>query len=399
MNLDRRRVLRVAALGAVSPLAGCLDDGGLGDGDGTPTETPTGTPGETPTDTPGGAGPSIAGDESLGFTVRGSAPEWYDDDEPRGHAVAIDSESRQRAALEGYDLSEEREAEVEDFLEDVDYGTDRLVLLESVGPDTCHSRLDVSDVRVEDGALAAGATVVDTSEADEACGDAITFPSTLLAVTFEDDPLDEVRVAFTDGWDETATVTAGVDDPLPAREPEEQPGYVRPDSESEPVASLACDDDDGVRRHDQWYDESAVQWGDFADADHGDGEAYLSLRVDDLEYEYGDTARIELTNVADEPVETGNRHKFNLQVYTEDGWQDVRVRDDGGHFGYTDEAIEHQPGEGFTWTVELTESGVIDAGTYDDARVCPDLQSGRYRFAYFGVIGDGAVAVSFDLTV
>lgn len=389
MDLDRRSALRLAGIGAASALAGCLGDGG--EGDGTPTETPT----ETPTGTPDGPGSSIVDHRSLGFGVRSSAPEWYRDrdDEPTGHAVVVDSGSRERAALDVDDLPEEREAEVQEFLEDVDYGTDRVVLLESVGPDTCHDRLEVADVRIEDGALAAGATVVDTREADEGCGDAITFPSSLLVVTFEGDPLDDAVVAFTDGWERTETVTASGDDPLPSPDPADLPGDIRPEGDPEPVAPLACDEAD-VKRHDQWYDEADVQWGDF----ETDGDVTLALRVDDLAYEYGDTARCTLTNVAGEEIDTGNRAKYNLQVYTEDGWQDVRVKDEDGYFEYTDEAVVHAPGEGFEWQFELTEDGIVEGTYHDDARVCPDLQAGRYRFAYFGVIGDGAVAVSFDLT-
>lgn len=387
-SLDRRTALGLVGVGAATTLAGCLGDGD--EGDGTPTETPT----ETPTGTPGGSEPSIADHDSLGLTVRTSAPEWYrDDDEPAGNAVVIDSGSRQRAALGAYDLSDVREVEVRDFLRDVDYGSDRVILLESAGPDTCHDHIDVADVRIEDGTLRTEASVVDTSEADEGCGDALTFPSSLLVVRFEGEPLDEVTVEFTDGWDETGTVTAGADDPLSRLDPEELPGDVRPDGDPEPVAPLACDED-GVRRHAQAFDEADLQWGDF----EADGDVELALRVDDLEYEYGDTARLTLTNVAEEEVDTGNRGKYNLQVYTEDGWQDLRVGDEDWHFEYTDEAIIHEPGEGFEWEFELTESGIVEDAYHDDARVCPDLQSGRYRFAYFGVIGDGAVAVSFDLS-
>lgn len=384
MDLDRRTALRLAGLGAATTLAGCFGDGSGGDG----------TPTESPTDTPGSAGTTIETHESLGLAVQSSAPEWYrdGDDEPVGHAVVVDAEDRERAVLDGFDRPEERDPEVEDLLQGVDYSTDRLVVLESVGPDTCHGTLEVDDVRIEGGTLRADATVVDTAAADEGCGDAITFPSSLLAVTFDGDPLDEATVSFTDGWDETGAVTASVDDPLPAPDPEDLQGHVRPDAEPDPVAPLSCDAED-VKRHDQWSDEADVQWGDF----EADGETALALRVDDLEYEYGDTARFTLTNVTDGEVDTGNRHKFNLQIYTEDGWQDVRVKDADEYFEYTDEAVIHGPGEGFEWEVELTEEGLVEGTYHDDARVCPDLRSGRYRFAYFGVIGDGAVAVSFDL--
>ena len=397
MNVDRRTALRLAGLGLGTAVAGCVDTGG--DGDGTATETPdgtpTGTPGDSPTETPGDDA-TVAGHASTRFALRSTVPEWYErgDDGPVGHAIVVDAESRQDDLLELYDLPEERDAEVREFLADVDYETDRVVLVESVGPNGCHDEVAVGDdVRVEDGRLRTAAAVVDNSDAGADCTEALVYPSALLRVTFDGEPVDEVAADVTDGWDETETVTASAGDPLTSSGSDEQSSYVQPDGEPDPVAPLECDEA-GIRRHDQWYDEGTVRWGDF----EVDGDVALSLRVDAPEYAYGDAATVTLTNVADRSVETGNRAKYNVQVYTEDGWQDVRVKDEDRHFAYTDEAVSHAPGDGFEWSVELTEEGIVDGTYHDDAQVCPDLQAGRYRFAYFGVIGDGAVAVSFDLT-
>lgn len=403
MKLDRRAALRLAGLGVGTAVAGCLDAGG--DGDDTPTGSPTDGPTDAPTDTPGetpdDAGTAITEHASVQFALRNTVPEWYrdegdGDDGPVGHAVVVDSEDRQRDALGGYDRSGDREERVEQFLASVDYGTDRLVLVESVGPNGCHDELGVGDeVSLENGRITASAEVVDNSEEGGACTEAIVYPSALLRVTFDGDPADEVAVDVTDGWGETATVTASADDPVsaPDSSPDEQSRYVRPEGEADPVPPLECDESD-VERHGQFFDEAAVRWGDF----EADGGTTLALRVDGLEYEYGDTARITLTNVADEAVATGNEAKYNVQTYTEDGWRDVRVTDGDGHWAYTDEAYEHPPGEGFEWEFELTEAGLVEGTYHDDARVCPDLRAGRYRVAYFGVVGDGAVAVSFDLT-
>jgi hypothetical protein len=372
MNPDRRSILRTVGLGAGAALAGCL---GIGDGG---TETPT----------PDGDG--ITDFETLPFTIRND-PGWHEDS--IGYAAVADSEDRRRALIGMFDPSGDRRDEVEAFLDGIDYETERLVVVESAGPNACYSRLDVGNVRVEEGRLRADAMVVDTSEDDEACADVVTFPSTLLRVAFEDSPRDEVAIDVTDGWGEKATVAATADDAL-SPGPADLPGHVRPDSEPSPVTPLECDRD-GIKRHPQWFDEGNVAWGDL----EADGESAFSLRVESLDYAYGDTARIQLTNVADETLSTGNRAKYNLQVYTDDGWQDLRVKDEDDYFEYTDEAIGHPPGDGFEWEIELTEAGIVEGTYHDDAEVCPDLQSGRYRFAYFGTIGDGAVAVSFDLTV
>jgi hypothetical protein len=378
MDPDRRSLLRTLGVGAGAAVAGCLGLGDDGDGNGNGTGTPT--PGED----------GIANVETLPFTVRND-PGWYEDSV--GYAAVADSETRQRAIIGIFDPPGGHRDEIRSFLDGIDYGSERLVVVESVGPNSCHSRLDVENVRLEDGRLRADGTVADTSDENEACADVVTFPSTLLRVAFDGDPVDEVAVDVTDGWGEEGTVTATPDDSL-GPDPDELPGYVRPDAEPDPVAPLDCDREN-VGRHPQWADEADVQWGDF----ERDDEAVLALRVEDLDYEYGDTARITLTNVADEPVATGNRHKYNLQVYTDDGWQDLRVKDEDDYFEYTDEAVEHPPGEGFEWAFELTEGGIVEGTYHDDAEVCPDLQSGRYRFAYFGVPGDGAAAVAFELTV
>lgn len=386
MDTNRRSLLKTVGVGAGAALAGCLDIGNDTETptNGNETETPTnGGDTETPT-----SGPSITDSATHPYTIRHD-PGWRDT--AAGYAAIIDSEARQRVAFVTFDIDESRRDEISEFLDDIDYDTDRLIVVESVGPNACYDRLDVEDPRVEDGRLRADATVVDTSGADEACASVETYPSTLLRVTFDGPPVDEVAIDVTDGWGEKATVRADTDDSL-SSEPREPSGYVRPDTDPSPVAPLACDRD-GLTRHDQWYDEADVAWGDY----ERDGETVLSLRIEETAYEHGDTARIHLTNVSDSEIGTGNREMYNLQVYTEDGWQDVRVKD--GDFAYTEEAINHPPGGGFDWTIELTETGIVEGTFHDDAEVCPDLQSGRYRFAYFGVIGEGAVAVSFDLTV
>jgi hypothetical protein len=372
MDLDRRTDLRLAGLGAGAALAGCL---GGGDGDGTPTATPDGS--------------GVADHETVSLAVR-NATEWSEEDEV-GHVVIADSHDRARNAIARYDPPDEREEEIRAFLDDADYDTDRVVLVESVGPDGCHDVLEVDDVRLEGEELRGAAAVIDDTEERQGCTDAVVYPSTLLRVRFDGAPVDEVTVDVTDGWGETDAVTAGVDDPLSSPDPADLPGFVRPGGDPEPVAALECDGD--VRRHDQRFDGSDLQWGDF----EVDGDPVLSLRVGDVDYDYGDTLFVTLTNVTGGSVATGNRTTYNLQVYTGDGWQDVRVAD--GDFAHTDEAVEHGPGTGFQWRLELSEAGLVEGATRDDAAVCPDLQSGRYRFAFFGVPGDGAVAVSFDLTV
>jgi len=157
-------------------------------------------------------------------------------------------------------------------------------------------------------------------------------------------------------------------------------GYTRPDDEPASVPAAFVCETDGFERHDRGYADGAVRWGETDD---------YELRVSGLAFEYGDTATIRLS-----PGVTGNRDKWNFEIYTEQGWTEVRgtAKDDAP--GYSDEAVTG----GHTWRIELTETGIVQASRHDDALgVCPDLVTGRYRFVYWG-LGDESLAVAFDLT-
>jgi hypothetical protein len=366
--MERRTALRAGCLGVAGALAGCLG---------------AGEDGRVPTESPPGSVLSVTDAATVRFAVRGAVG-W---DEGSGYVVIVDSAARQRALLTKFGLPDDRRDRILEFLEDIDYGRERLVLVESVGPDQCHDTLEFDGVEVGDGGITAEATVRRSD--GEACGEALAYPSSLLRARFNAEPPGEATIDVTDGRGGTANVTATVGDPLsPA--PDALPGNVRPGGDAEPVPALSCETA-GVDRHDQRFDEADLRWGDYP----GEASPRLVLRVDDLAYRHGDTLNVSLTNVAEQPVETGNSATYNLQVRTETGWEDVRVTGGDG-FAYTDESVAHGPGEGFDWSIELSEAGIIEASATGNAEVCPDLQSGRYRFAFFAVEA-GAVAVAFDL--
>jgi hypothetical protein len=380
MPPQRRTVLRLAGLGAVTTLAGCLGPSAPGSEDGSDDGTTDGSENALTVDT-------------QQFVTHGSRPDW-DTEDAVGRVVLIDSEERRRAVLSPYEAPDKRSDELEEFLDGVEYDSERLLFVESVGPDACHDRVELTNVRLSGGQLRADAAVTDTSDGGVACAEVISYPSAIARISFgaETDPANSAAVEITDGWEETATVSASVDDSL-GSDVGSLDGSIRPDTEADPIESLECDRSN-VHRHQQAFDEDDLVWGDVG----RDGRVTLGLRIDDTELGYGDTARLRLTNVADEVVHTGNRAKYNVQAYTENGWQDVRVADEGDPFEYTDEAIGHAPGEGFEWSFELTESGLTEGTYHDHAEVCPDLAAGRYRFAYWGVTdGADAVAVAFDL--
>jgi hypothetical protein len=157
-------------------------------------------------------------------------------------------------------------------------------------------------------------------------------------------------------------------------------GKVRPDQKpAEVPTEFVCEDDDFERL---WtgYDSEHLNWGDTED---------FSLRVNELSFEYGEVAEIRLSSGM-----TGNRHKWNFEVTTDNGWREVRGTSDGSELSYTDEEV---PG-GFTWELELTEDGILEESPGSrKLRMCPDLVSSRYRFVYWGLIGETSIAVAFDI--
>ncbi|USZ68450.1 hypothetical protein NGM10_01615 [Halorussus salilacus] len=157
---------------------------------------------------------------------------------------------------------------------------------------------------------------------------------------------------------------------------------VRPTGSPESVPQEWRCTDDEFTRYPTNYE--TVEWGDTDE---------ISLRVSDTYFDYGDTARITLVNVSDEYVSTGDESDWGLEVHTDDGWEEVRGKTDGDTFDDTDLGADLPPDEGFEWEIELTEEGIVEPTP--ELTVCPDLESGRYRFVYWGI--EPAVAVAFDL--
>lgn len=117
------------------------------------------------------------------------------------------------------------------------------------------------------------------------------------------------------------------------------PGKVRPDDPPDNVPdSFACERPD-VERVPRGYDPAHLGWG---------RTAGFTLRVDSLAVAYGDTVSLSLS-----AGDTGNRHLFNLELRTADGWREVRVFPEDESYYYTNEAVT----KGFSWDIELTEAG------------------------------------------
>lgn len=159
------------------------------------------------------------------------------------------------------------------------------------------------------------------------------------------------------------------------------------EDEPDPVAPVSCEQpDDGERLNGLYEEDEEV---------HYNKAGAFVLEANDETYEYGDTAKFSLTNTSSEASSTGNSIRHGLEVYTEDGWEDVRVWISDDFFGYFDDLISYPPDSGTEWTYELSDQGIADR--FDgDVEICPPLQSGRYRFIFWGYRSSSSLAVEFD---
>lgn len=170
--------------------------------------------------------------------------------------------------------------------------------------------------------------------------------------------------------------------------PADLDGYVRPEDEVDPIDGLVCNDEE-FKRHPTGY--GTVSWGETRDAD---GQPVFALRVNDLVFQRGEAVHLTLTNLTGEEVVRGGLTQHNVEVYTTEGWQDVRGFPDGTEFVYPDEGVPHEPGDDAEWVLPLSNDGLREQYG-GDLVYCPELPAGRYRFVSWG--HSGAVAVAFDV--
>ena len=170
-------------------------------------------------------------------------------------------------------------------------------------------------------------------------------------------------------------------------------GAICPDDDPESVPEpLQCEKDE-FERLEAKYDPDEVYWGD---------AEILALQIDAVDYEYGDSLELTVTNTGAEPEEINDYRWFNFEIYTESGWQDVRGDTEPGEpRAFPDDGTSHDPGEEWNWEIKLTEAGIEQQSFFPEStQVCPELQSGRYRFVFANQFGaEEAIAVAFDVVV
>ena len=399
-RISRRSTLSgVGAVAGLTALTGCVDDRS----DGSTDDEPDADTDTEATDTDEDSASSTVTDVTVHQVGQAlSGPAWRRDERP-GFCTLIGA--RDDAAW----LLGDADAETVAFVEETDFEAAVLLYIESVGPNTCYRRVAVDDVAVDDNRLTATASAVDTGGEGAVCGEAITYAGVFCRVTAASPP-STTRVTITDGFGTTTTLSSadGVRDPAALE------GVVEPSGDPPAVPDALRCPDESFERVGSGY-ESPVNWGagggvttntglalrvlrptddkESGDGENSDGENGDGRDETAVQFERGEMVQIRLTNVSSRPIGVGNRHKYGFEIQTADGWVDVRGDDDDGMFKYTDELIRLSPGEQFEWSIKMTESGVVVDHPRSDARVCPALQRGRYRFVFWGA---GDLAVAFD---
>jgi len=146
-------------------------------------------------------------------------------------------------------------------------------------------------------------------------------------------------------------------------------------------------EDPSAERLEQRPDEDGIQWGENPDGG-------WVLRADRTSVQRGE----EITIYLEGSESRGSNSRFNVQIYSEAGWEDVRVTTEW----IGDDHEDIQLGGDEEWTFlfgnELQYTDTRRSGM-STLFACPGTPDGRYRFVYWGT-GDpeNGLAVAFDVS-
>lgn len=107
----------------------------------------------------------------------------------------------------------------------------------------------------------------------------------------------------------------------------------------------------------------------------------FTMSVDPAEVQHGERLTVRMENASDEEQLSGNRRKFTIHRRVDGEWQSVYT--EGEHSEWNDIGIQHEPGEGFTWELSVSQDGFSEAPNRLEA--CAAVEPGDYRFVYWGV--------------
>lgn len=179
-------------------------------------------------------------------------------------------------------------------------------------------------------------------------------------------------------------------------DPEQLDGYVKPDTESPiDIESLECVTDHHGRVSSR---SRSPSYGEVkAQTREGDQRMGFALRIGEKTVTPNGQFEITLTNISNKPLVRGNSSKFNIEVETDAGWEDVRVWTTETKPEYPAELILQKSGDEYVWTFTWEDGTFVTHSLYEERMtVCPGVPEGRYRFSYWG-IPSRTLAVEFDV--
>lgn len=215
----RRQVISVGAAGLSALLAGCISDAssnGPGDSDEEASQNTT-TVGSTANDGESNGTTENKGNQEtpetqetdqqqMSFEIKqiestAGAPVQPRTDQTQLGAVRL-YESASEIPTEKIVNSQRDGDEIEQFIDETNFDTQRLIYIESVGPTGCHDDITVDNLAVEDETLV-GEAAVETPSEDAFCTDVITYPRAFIRV---DRMIKQAEIKITNGWEETQKV-------------------------------------------------------------------------------------------------------------------------------------------------------------------------------------------------
>lgn len=107
---------------------------------------------------------------------------------------------------------------------------------------------------------------------------------------------------------------------------------------------------------------------------------------------HGGDLTIRLQNTTSEIKQTRPQVAYAIERRSGNEWHSILSIPDG--YAWSDEAISHRPGEGFTWRFPVSREGF----SQKPFQVCSPLQVGEYHFTYWGFTGSKrGLTIGFEL--
>jgi|APHM01.1.fsa_nt_gi hypothetical protein len=140
-------------------------------------------------------------EEPLSFETRrleatSAKPDWADQDQP-GASTLYDSSN-------AINVNQGGGNDATDFVDATDFTSQRLLRIESVGPNGCYDQIDISRLVLKDETIVGRATAAMSNEG-MICTEVITYPRILVRV---DTTTSSFRLKITNGWGETGTTSS-----------------------------------------------------------------------------------------------------------------------------------------------------------------------------------------------